>query len=99
MLYNPDWKKQVKVDPFSVKNLVAWLKQQPANKTYCYMDTGGCLLGQYYLAMGYTTVDIGGMSITLDGSWQQMPDDFSDIPAGHPRTYGGALKRARELLR
>jgi hypothetical protein len=98
MLYDPKWGVEVKADPFSLDNLIAWLEKQPAKKTYCFMDSGACLLGQYYIAMGCEKVVIGGMSVTLDGHWQEMPDDFSDIPAEYPRTFGAALKRARKTL-
>jgi hypothetical protein len=98
MLFNPKWKVQTKPDVFSLEGLIAWLEKQPAERTYCFEDNGGCLLAQYYLSQGYSQVGIGGTSVTLDGKYRQMPDAFSDIPADHPRTFGGALSRARAAL-
>lgn len=95
MLYDPKWETK-KPDVFSLESLIAWLETRPADKEYCFMSNDGCMLAQYYLAIGFKKVDIGGMSITLDGHWQNMPDDFADIPADWPRTYGGALARARK---
>lgn len=99
MLYDKRWDNpEVKADPFSLESLIAWLEKQPAKRTYCYLDNGACLLGQYYLDRGFAAVHVGGMSVTLNGHQQEMPDDFSDIPVGHPRTFGGALRRARRVI-
>jgi hypothetical protein len=92
MLYDPKWEKtETKADPYSVHNLIAWLEQQPADSTYDYDDChGGCLLGQFWASIGHAW---GRGQIYLDA-----PGDMGiRVAAPHPRTFGGALQRARAL--
>lgn len=97
MLYDPKWEVQTKADPFQLGTLIAWLEKQPANETYCYMSHGQCLLAQYFRAMGFDVGRIGGFSVILDGEKIFLPQDFSNIPLFEPRTFGGALARARKF--
>lgn len=83
-------------DPFQLEPLIGWLEKQPADKEYCFTDRGTCLLTQYYAASGYIA-DVGGFTVTIDGNVHHMSDDFGDIPATDPHTFGAALNRAREL--
>jgi len=99
MLYDPKWEKQTvtKADRFSLIALIGWLEQQAADGPYCYHDTGHCLLGRYFLACGYKQVSVGGFTVTLDGRKFNIPFKFQDIPLARPRTFGAALKVAREF--
>jgi hypothetical protein len=98
MLFNTKWEKPA--DVFSLESLIAWLEKQPAKKTYCYTDNGACLLSQYFRASGYEKAEIGGYNAWLEGYGQGqtlLPEAFSDLVYEHPRTFGAALKRAREF--
>ncbi|MEH2501198.1 hypothetical protein V1290_000009 [Bradyrhizobium sp. AZCC 1578] len=114
MLYDPKWATifEVKADPFSLESLIAWLEKQPADKTYDYGCNGHCLLAQYFTAMGFKDVCVGGTHFDhrRDGrrAFVCIPQNFGDIAIDRhsifgngtdrkDRTFGGALKRARYL--
>ena len=105
MLYDPKWEQQTKADPFTVGALISWLEQQPAEKTYCYADSGGCLLHQYYTFLGFENVGVAGFGRWRYGvhrahdEYQHSPDGFWEIARSHPRTFGAALERARAATR
>ena len=103
MLYDPKWEKtKTKAAPFSLSSLIAWLEQKPADETYCYEDTGGCLLHKYFTPCGFTNVLVGGMSLVHGSQWQhykRISAAMQDIPLEHPRTFGAALERARAAVR
>ena len=103
MLWNKNWdKKDVKADPMSLANLIAWLEQQPRNKEYCYMSHGGCLLAQYLtFSFGRKALDVGALGFVFADDQMNphpTPNSFQDIAAGKPYTFGAALARAREYL-
>lgn len=94
MLYDPRWGSQVKADPFSLDGLVQWLEQQPATAEYDYYDCqGSCLIGLYGAAVG---VDWKELHRFFFNSRTEGRSILS-IAAGRPRTFGGALKRARAM--
>lgn len=103
MLYDPKWDKQTetKADPLQLGTMIAWLEKQPAGKTYCYVDSGGCLLQQYYTAHGFKHVTVGAFGRWHHGATRtheiamQSPPKFWQIASGHPRDFGSALERAR----
>ena len=100
MLYHPKW-AETKADPFELSTLIAWLEKQPTEKTYCFMDNGGCLLAQYFTEQGFKEVSMGGTHIVHGpnrGDYQDLPPHMSSIAVGNPRTFGAALKRARSAL-
>lgn len=101
MLYDPKWEKpaeQKVADPMSLASLIAWLERQPARKTYNYICNGHCLLAQYFTAMGYQNIVmlsrqfIHGRDTLVD-----LPPHFNSIAINEPRTFGGALRRARKF--
>jgi hypothetical protein len=103
MLYDPKWETTVspvtKPDIYALPTLIAWLEKQPAEKTYCYLKRGSCLLAQYFRSFGFTKVRIGGFTIDLDDQYGiKLPRSFEDIPVAEPRTFGAALARARKML-
>lgn len=103
MLYDPKWEQQTKADPHSVASLIAWLERKPAKQIYCYTDTGGCLLAQYFTAQGFKDVDAGGWahwSHMVDGNRVSMKAGpvFHQIAKAGARTFGAALERARAVI-
>ena len=107
MLYDPKWEKtETKADPFTLEALIAWLEKQPANATYCYTSTGGCLVAQFLLSLGtYTAVGVDHR-----GFYNRSPDSrstydpiplppfFNEVALKNPRTFGAALDRARAAM-
>jgi hypothetical protein len=102
MLYDKRWDKpEVKSDPFSLESLIAWLEKQPEDKTYCYTDTGQCLLSQYFLSNGFENVAVGPYDFDHGSDFQykeKLPPSFNEIAQGRPRQFGSALDRAREAV-
>jgi hypothetical protein len=87
-----------KPEPFSLESLIAWLENQEAAETYCFTLTRECIWAKYTFALGGTIqfsphrYQIGGHSLEvgpLDRSWREA------VAVGLPKTFGGALKRAR----
>lgn len=100
MLYDPKWEKPA--DVMSVRSLIAWLERQPADKEYCYLDHGHCLIGDYLRSCGFSDIWVGGFTYRHSGTAgerRRLPDAFEDVAADFPRTYGAALERAREFNR
>ena len=103
MLYNKNWDaKTVTSDPFTLESLIAWLEKQPSNKTYCFMDTGGCLFHQYFTAAGFDVAGVGGTGIRFKSDPERRIrftcDEFRSIASIEPHTFGAALTRARHSL-
>lgn len=66
MLYDPKW--EVKTKQPSIEGFVAWLRKQPADKTFEYWDCRKCAVGQYLRTFG--------------SSWDKMfygPDRDNDL--------------------
>lgn len=100
MLYNPKWAPvETNPDVFSLDDLIAWLETMPANKVYCYLDHGHCLIGQYVTARGFANPHVYSDGYFKHGPKQEnrldYPTIFNCIALGNNRTFGGALKRAR----
>jgi|SRR5882672_9604510 len=89
---------ETKADPFSLDTLIAWLEKQPADKVYCYIDNGRCLLAQYFKEMGFKNALIGPYDFDCEGANSvKLPRHFNEISQRWDRTFGAALKRAREV--
>lgn len=100
MLYDPKWNTKTAVEPLSVEGLIAWLERQPAGTKYDYGCNGHCLLATYLRAAHGWDPDIGG-TVYRDhksGAFGKLPAALNDIAWSGPRTYGGALKRARAKM-
>lgn len=91
--------KEVKADPFSLESLIAWLENQPAKKRYCFMDTGHCLIAQYFDHCGIKYENIGGTIWwpRLSKS-EPLPDGFAEVAGRGAMTFGAALTRAQAAL-
>lgn len=93
---------EVKVDPYSLPALVAWLEKQPAGTAYdYYCKEGTCLLDQYIKSVTGrdsrpTELHTKICSTGAKGQDKLLPYFF--IAQTHPQTFGGALARARSLL-
>lgn len=96
-----DLEARVKPEVFSLAGLITWLETQPPKKTYCYMDSGACLLHQYFTAMGVPVAGVGGHHWRDRGGnlhpFEDGTADFNSVSVLEPRTFGAALKRARKL--
>lgn len=83
MLYDPKWEKETKANPLTLDGFIAWLEQQPTDGVYRFVNPTECVLAKY----------IGGFcggdeQYAIIGHRQYIIQD-------HPRTFGGALERAR----
>lgn len=109
MLYDKRWDKTIetKSDPFSLDTLIGWLEKQPADKVYCYVDNGRCLLAQYFEAMGFKFVSVSPFDFRHHEALStELPDHFNSIASNRSAyedvieseneyTFGAALNRAR----
>lgn len=102
MLYDPKWENnpETKTEPETLEHLIEWLRQQDPNETYCYGNSGGCLLAKYYRNhLGYELAQVGSFCVILDRcKYKHLPENFDLIAVNLPRTFGAALKRAESLL-
>lgn len=87
----------------SLRGLIAWLETKDQTETYDWSNAENCVLGQYYRALGMPhTVRLIGFKTQAD----DMGIDVNDLCCiatdnqmdEGPRTFGGALKRARAFL-
>ena len=100
MLYDKKLDKQIKADPFKLSTFVSWLETMPPNGRYRFDNCSGhCLIDQYITAVGiedkdhaYRRTCIALFGTESDG-WPNQR-----VAALDPQTFGGALKRARNLL-
>lgn len=84
---------------FSLEGLISWLETKPPETTYCYTDIGGCLVYQYFHARGIPICSMGALDWSdTTGGQHLLPPGLNAVAVGNPRTYGGALQRAREML-
>lgn len=91
MLYDPKWEQKTKADPFELGTLIAWLETKAPSGEYEFMNCDGlCLMGQYMTACGV---------VWSDANYLRFAKHFTRIAVGNPRTFGGALKRARAFAR
>lgn len=105
MLCDPKWeqKTETKADPFTLASLIAWLEKQPASAPYSYMSNGQCLLAQYFTAVGYRDVSMGGYDFGHADSVDRvvLPQHFNSIAIGdrvhRAFTFDAALERARDV--
>lgn len=91
MLYDPKWEAPVKVEPYSIEGLIAWLEKQPADTEYDWPDTHGCLACKYLEGIGRRELREGTLGSVFKNNWT-----YHQVCAVEPWTFGAALKRARE---
>jgi hypothetical protein len=97
MLYDKRWEKpEIKPDVFSLQGLIYWLEMQPANIAYDWDDIHGCLACKYLQAVKGWEVPAGETNL---GSVFEDLDQYHDVCAVRPWTFGAALERARAIAR
>ncbi len=86
-------------NPVGLENLETWLKKQNPRKTYCYGNSGTCLLHQFYAAMGMPIQKM------FSDCWHDLGDiehplneTLNNIASCPNHTFGGALERTQEAL-
>jgi len=93
---------QTKADAFKLPTLIAWLETKPPDMAYDYMcTTGQCLMGQYFSAVHSPVAGNGGDYVRFKSNPSKdvpISLSFRKVVSRHPRTFGAALKRARDLL-
>jgi hypothetical protein len=95
MLFDPKWEVEVKVDPFSLEGLVAWLEKQPAPTEYDWDSCEECLVGKYVSAI--TGSDTPSGEVIYRELFPDL-DTYFAVAAKAPFTFGAALERARSSL-
>lgn len=92
----PDADPQTKpADPLTLEALAAWLKTKPANKKYCYLSNGECLLAQYFRHAGINFDSMGASHYIASGCIKHLPYKLNQIAVHQPHTFGAALARTR----
>ena len=98
---------EVTADPFKRSTLIAWLERKNPAEVYCYIDTGKCLLCQYFADHGYQRISMVAVGFWSRGNkFTALPEHFDHIASGAMRdltdknhlTFGAALKRARAVI-
>lgn len=102
MLYDKKWDHRV--DVHSIDSLISWLETKNPEGTYLYQDYGHCLLGQYYAAMGLYRPEVYSHGIFYHGPTgnricENYPPEFDSIALHGGRSFGDALKRAKDYQR
>jgi hypothetical protein len=89
----------------SLIGLIHWLEKQNPNTAYNWDCTeGNCLMGLYGKSMGLTYTEMCLPRSTGHPYYERCNDRFGGAPysgsiaISHPRTFGGALERARICL-
>lgn len=110
MLYDPKWEVEVKADPLSLGDLIAWLETKPVDGKYCYSKWNDCLLSQWAQSFdpsAYTSHNdperfptgfhylISGKIVRFGEQFQKIAQPFH-APCGE--TWSAALDRARKAL-
>jgi hypothetical protein len=85
----------------TLESLVAWLETKNPAKTYCYTESGHCLIAQYMQAHGYSQASCGPWAYCLGPGMprERMPNGFNEIAIDDGRTFGEALERAKAWIR
>ena len=95
-------------DLFTLGSLITWLETKDPTQTYCYRESGHCLISQYFREKGWQRFHCGPRR----GHWydvkigdrghMELPKHFDMIASGHETmvrgretTFGAALERAR----
>lgn len=97
MPFDGDLEAFTKPDVFSLRGLIAWLETQDPATEYKFEDcNGGCLIGQYLMALtGKMWRDHGLTWADFDfGPYAAL----GNVAVEYPHTFAGALTRARALL-
>jgi hypothetical protein len=102
MLYDRRWEKKAKTKrpKPSLRGLIAWLETKDPDEGYEFFDCeGACLVGQYMASLG-VTLTYGPPKHTYMKACAAIfggNGNDASVAIEHPRTFGGALRRARAL--
>lgn len=106
----PEFDVPVRLDPFSLESLIAWLEKQDGDAEYCWFGRGHCLYAQYALAMGlgksqftFNLIAFGNSAYNnLIAGMREKYDSGAGEPFNlafpSPHTFSAALSRARNAL-
>lgn len=90
--------------------LIAWLETQEPEAEYCWVDIRSCLFARFGLALGLSENPSDAYDAVTGALRKRYGMTHGGEPFGwdsgfscrlahdHPRTFGGALARARKLL-
>jgi hypothetical protein len=72
-----------------------WVRMQPAEDEYCYIDTGGCAFATFLGAQGIPFESVGGEEWYGPGmrALHKLPAHVADALVIKPRTYGALAER------
>ncbi len=90
------------VKNITLEGLTAWLETKPPQERYGYLDSRRCLIAQYVNSLGpIAWIEVGPYSFaterdTVYFGWS-IGTVSSDYHGSRDWTFGGALKRAKEL--
>jgi ferredoxin len=85
-------------NPRTKKALISWLVEQPQHRKYVYMDKDNCLGAQYCRAHGlhYFIPDMENEN-RVPRKRESFAVKLEWVAQADARTFGAALKRARQL--
>ncbi len=101
MLYDKRWDVPIETKPisFNWESLVSWLRTMPAEESYCFTDSGQCLLAQWA-----ASIDPQAIRGTADDTYAYTVhgravslSPFYLVAIDVPRTFGAAYKRAYRI--
>ena len=82
-----------------LKHFISWVEKQPRNAFYSFIDNTNCLIAQYLTACGFPHVWVTTEDFRADKKIGKLPFELNEIAQGQPRTFGGATRRAKSLLK
>ena len=83
---------------FTLDSLISWLETKQSEREYNFMDcTGGCLIGQYFTAVGVRFSTVAGTCYSVGLVYHDIPETFRAVARCIPFTFAGALTRARSI--
>lgn len=106
----PEFDVPVRLDPFSLESLIAWLEKQDGDAEYCWFGDGQCLFKQYGLAMGlgdaiirslpegFASSAYNAVTAGSEARYEYPTCEPFNIALQLPHTFSAALSRARNAL-
>lgn len=76
-------------------SFISWLETKDPKQRYDFLDCrGACLMGQYMAYLGH---EWNGIIYEVFCA-KVLGEHYRTVLEGKPQTFGGALRRARELV-
>ena len=82
----------------TLTNLVGWLETKDPETTYSYTDCFDCLIARFVKDAGHQGAAVTPNIVEEFGEKTMFPNEIERVSIDFPRTYGGALRRARAAL-